>query len=103
MAHAEKDESSVAQGERTAVILELTHDEAEFLADLMACIGGSSTSSRRKYQGTISCALADAGYNFEDSRYRKRGESLPCADMDDKIGGGKYQGIFFKHNSLKTS
>lgn len=47
------------------VVLELTEDEAQFLADIMARIGGDMTKSRRRFQTEISNALGHVGIPFE--------------------------------------
>lgn len=45
-----------------AVTLLLSEEEAQFVADVLARVGGSPTGSRRKYQDGISRALDKAGY-----------------------------------------
>lgn len=46
---------------RPNVGLSLTHDQAEFLCDVMGRIGGSPTKSRRVYADMISTKLRNAG------------------------------------------
>jgi len=50
------------------VTLSLTEDEAKTLADILSCIGGSPSTTRRRFTQSIANALADAGYtyNFEE-------------------------------------
>lgn len=47
-----------------AVQLTLAPEEAQFLRDLMAHVGGCSVSTRRKYADEISRALGKAGVNY---------------------------------------
>lgn len=58
MANATKREKVVVV---EGVTLELTANEAQFLADLTALIGGHPRRSRRRYADTINLALGKAG------------------------------------------
>ena len=49
----------------TSVTLTLDADEAQFLADVLAKVGGDPTYSRRRYQTPISTALRDAGVSYQ--------------------------------------
>lgn len=60
------------------IALDLTLEEASFLVDLMGCIGGSPTHSRRAYADRIRAALR--GADVPDMAARN---SAGCAgDMD---------------------
>lgn len=60
MAKASLTEITRTITERT-VRLTLTEEEAQFLIDLTALIGGSPTRSRRRHNDSIRDALRDAG------------------------------------------
>jgi len=47
------------------VVLEVTIEEAQFLADVFAVIGGSPTTSRRKHADAVSGALSRLGITPE--------------------------------------
>lgn len=49
----------------TGVTLTLDKDEAQFLADVLAKVGGSPEYSRRRHQQPISDALASAGIKHQ--------------------------------------
>lgn len=52
------------------VTLELTEDEARFLADVLASVGGDYRHSRRKFQSAITDALGDVGIPHDGKRSR---------------------------------
>lgn len=54
----------------TTVVLTLNEEEAWFLADVMSCIGGDPSKSRRKHETAIAAALKNIGFHFEQSPYR---------------------------------
>lgn len=65
MATARKDtvvREVVTKQRHDVTVLELEQDEARFLSELLAHIGGNTRTSRRKHQRAITAALADAGY-----------------------------------------
>lgn len=47
-----------------SVCLTLSSEEAEFLGDILGCIGGSPDSSRRRLSDEIRNALRKAGVKF---------------------------------------
>lgn len=50
------------------VTLELTEDEAQFLADIMSMVGGDMAKSRRRFQTEMADALAHVGITFESHK-----------------------------------
>ncbi len=53
------------------VVLELSEEEAQFLADVLASVGGDYRHSRRKFQVEITDALRDdVGITFSSQRAR---------------------------------
>jgi hypothetical protein len=70
--------------ERPFVKLELSPEEAQFLADVLAKIGGDPVTTRRKHQLAISGALRDAGHNFTWHSKPRYGE--PARDITGNLG-----------------
>ena len=68
------------------VTLVLTDEEAQFLTDILASVGGSSKTSRRKYQDSISGALCAIGYEFTalNSPERDTSGSIHCHDSHEQ-------------------
>lgn len=66
------------------IALALTMEEAAFLSDLMGCIGGSPTRSRRAYADRIRVALS-----LLELPTAPRGEYGGAADID-RIRSGVY-------------
>lgn len=69
--------------EEDVVILELSVDEAKFIATVLDFVGGDPGSSRRRYQESISSALGEAGIP----------SGYPHDDIDREVPG-----IYFKKN-----
>lgn len=52
------------------VTLELSEEEAQFLADVLASVSGDRRHSRRKFQPVITDALGDVGIPHDGKRSR---------------------------------
>lgn len=66
----------------TRVDLSMTADEAQFLADVMARIGGSPSNTRRRFAESITKALHGAGIDWADSSFV---EDYQITDMEGRI------------------
>ena len=64
-------------------VFELTQDEAQFLVDVMGCVGGDVVTSRRRFADVFNEALESFGF---ESKW---------ADDSDKKGG-----IIFKKEKI---
>jgi hypothetical protein len=49
---------------KIVVSLFLSEDEAKFLADILAKVGGASDTSRRRHQRPITAALQSVGFDW---------------------------------------
>lgn len=71
------------------VVLRLTRDEADFLADILDRVGGNPEKSRRRYQHEISDALVGAGIrgtSYGDVSATEGGPgSIYFTDKDGKV------------------
>lgn len=57
--------------QKVGVKLELDHDEAQFLADVLGKIGGHPSDTRRKHASAMEGAMAEAGYTFDPARLKR--------------------------------
>lgn len=62
------------------VVLELTQDEAQFLMDILCCVGGSPSDSRRKYERSITDVLNEAGVHW-NRRQTDLSGVISCSDI----------------------
>lgn len=63
------------------IILTLSHEEAQFLADLTAAVSGKSENTARKYADSILQSLRNIGINYGDKPHEHIIEnSVRCLD-----------------------
>jgi hypothetical protein len=69
----------------TGVTLDLTKNEAQFLADILCTIGGDPRKSRRKHADDIATALSGQGFHYV-SRFNVENHDIRGRlDVNDEV------------------
>ena len=74
------------------MIIEISKDEAIFIADLLSVVGGSPKNTRRAYADSLLDKLEDSGIYWDNSPYRAGLAGQLIKDMQIRQGGKGREG-----------